>query len=347
MMAGLFDFITTPVSKAEDPLAAREKWLGLASIFQGMTMDPTAGQAGIQTQLQGIQQQRQKQAASKLAETQRNKTAQWLVAQGRNDLASGIMNGSLTGTQAFDLFKQQPKDARTAQIKNYEYWLGKNKTPEEAEALAKGGQTINVGAGDSAWEKKSAELMGKRLDELWGAGGAASNAKHNITILQQLGGAMDQGTAIPMAMRDLIPEGISAPIDAYRSTLYNVAKSLRQAGSGPMTDKDFDVLMKQAGSVAVDPKARGIAQAMLMRKANVDLQAAQIANQAMVGTITREDAFSKINELRNNPLLTDEERMYINQLGGTSTQIPTGDIDAANAALSAAMAEKAKRQSGQ
>lgn len=338
---GLFDFIGS--QKPED----RERKLRLAQGLAGMSHRPNTGlQQAIAGQLQGIQQQRQQSIASK-AKQDRVAMAVKLLSPKYPELARYVAQGLMTPEAGITESRKVPKDARTAQIKNYEYWLSKDKTPAEAEKLAKGGQTINIGAGDSAWEKKSAELMGKRLDELWGAGGAASNAKHNITILQQLGGAMDQGTAIPTAMRSLIPEGISAPIDAYRSTLYNVAKSLRQTGSGPMTDKDFDVLMKQAGGVASDPKARGIAQAMLMRKANVDLQAAQIANQAMVGTISREVAFSKINELRNNPLLTDEERMYIKQLGGTSTQIPTGEIDAANAALSAAMAEKAKRQSGQ
>lgn len=147
-MAGLFDFIKTPTAQAQDPLAAREKWLNLASIFQGMTINPQTGQQGIQQQLADIRSQRQKDAATKLAEAQRNKTAQWLASQGRTDLAQGILNGSLTGAQAFELFKQQPKDERTAQIKNYEYWIKQGKTPEQAEALARSGQVINVGGGD-------------------------------------------------------------------------------------------------------------------------------------------------------------------------------------------------------
>jgi len=95
MMAGLFDFITTPVSKAEDPLAAREKWLGLASIFQGMTMDPTAGQAGIQTQLQGIQQQRQQSIASK-AKQDRVAMAVKLLSPKYPELAQYVAQGLMT-----------------------------------------------------------------------------------------------------------------------------------------------------------------------------------------------------------------------------------------------------------
>lgn len=115
MMAGLFDFITTSASKAEDPLAAREKWLGLASIFQGMTMDPTAGQAGIQTQLQGIKQQRQQGITSK-AKQDRVAMAVKLLAPKHPELAQYVAQGLMTPEQAITEARKPAAKADTTEM---------------------------------------------------------------------------------------------------------------------------------------------------------------------------------------------------------------------------------------
>jgi len=138
----LLDFITS--KKPEDV----ERRLRLAQAMSGMSLRPNVGlQQAIAGRLQGIESQRQKAATAQAAEAQRNKTAQWLMAQGRGDLAQGILTGSLTGQQAFDLYKQQPKDERTALQKNIEYLTSQGLTQDEALRAIKTGTTVNVNTG--------------------------------------------------------------------------------------------------------------------------------------------------------------------------------------------------------
>lgn len=134
----LLDFITS--KKPEDV----ERRLRLAQGIAGMAHSPNVGlQQSIAGRLQDVQAQRQKQAAKELADAQRNKTAQWLASQGRADLAQGILTGSLSGAQAFELFKQKPEDGRTALMKNYEYAINElNMKPENAATWAKAGGTV-------------------------------------------------------------------------------------------------------------------------------------------------------------------------------------------------------------
>ena len=57
-MMGILDAITTNVSESEDPLAAREKWLGLSQMFGSMTMRPNADAGFYDSQQKGIDRQR-------------------------------------------------------------------------------------------------------------------------------------------------------------------------------------------------------------------------------------------------------------------------------------------------
>lgn len=354
-MAGLFDFITTPTAQAQDPLSAREKWLNLASIFQGMTINPQTGQQGIQQQLADIRSQRQKDAATKLAEAQRNKTAQWLASQGRPDLSQGILNGSLTGAQAFELFKQKPEDKFEIITGDAAEKFGldpskayrRNVATDKIEAIGGAGVSVTVGGeGESTWTTEAAKLQAKRFDKIITAGDEAAKAASNVAVLAQLGQSLDQ-TSIPQMLRKYVPEGVSAPIDAYKAVLYNAAMAQKTAGTGPMTDKDFENLLTQVGSIAADPQARQIAQTMLVNNAQIAMQMADIANQAVNGDITRTEADKLLRELRKRPLVPENMKQYLESLGATSdSQIPVGDIDAANAALEAALKEKQKRQQG-
>ena len=140
----LLDFITSQKTPEQ-----REALLGMASIVSGMSHRPNVALQQMAAQgIKGIHSQREKEAGLAALEKQKTSVAKWLVSKGRADIAQELLGGGFDVKTALELFKQQPKDERTAQIKNYEYWMKQGKSPEEAEALARSGQVINVGAGD-------------------------------------------------------------------------------------------------------------------------------------------------------------------------------------------------------
>ena len=74
----------------------------------------------------------------------KNKTVAWLRSQGRDDLANAVESGSLTAPEAANVLFTAPKDARTSQIKNYEYWISQGLPAEQARLMAQSGTNINM-----------------------------------------------------------------------------------------------------------------------------------------------------------------------------------------------------------
>lgn len=84
---------------------------------------------------------------------QKNRTAEWLASQGRDDLAQAVMNGSITGRDAFGVMTAQPEDDRTALIKNYEFARENGFGGSFQDFLTNGGAggtSVNVNTGDAA-----------------------------------------------------------------------------------------------------------------------------------------------------------------------------------------------------
>jgi hypothetical protein len=77
----------------------------------------------------------------------RNKTVEYLRANGREDLADMIAQGMISGKDAAGVMLAKPEDNRTALIQNYEYFIAQGMTPEEAMAAVKTGNTTNLNMG--------------------------------------------------------------------------------------------------------------------------------------------------------------------------------------------------------
>ena len=171
-------------------------------------------------------------------------------------------------------------------------------------------------------------------------GTAARKTISNTSLLGELGNAMDSGI-VPTALRGLVPEGVSAPIDAYKAILTSTALSLKGKGTGPMTDNDFDNLLATAGSISASPAARKIVQLALTENSRIALQIADISSQAISGTMDRLVATQKINELMQSSPLTDEMKSQLRAISGDATDDSSlGDIDAADAEILALQTKK-------
>ena len=104
----------------------------MAEAFAGLGSNPTLQKAAA-----GIASQRTEAKA-------RNKTVEYLRANGRGDLADMIEQGMISGKDAASALLAKPEDGRTALVKNYEYFIAQGMTPEQAMAAVKTGSTTNV-----------------------------------------------------------------------------------------------------------------------------------------------------------------------------------------------------------
>lgn len=99
---GILDSIMTPVSEAKDPLAEREKWLGLSQLFNSQTMNPRDREGYFASQQKGIDRQRDAAALKSKTAASSDKlayqTAQALKLIGTQypDIAQAIQGGFMS-----------------------------------------------------------------------------------------------------------------------------------------------------------------------------------------------------------------------------------------------------------
>lgn len=77
-----------------------------------------------------------------------NRTAAWLEANGRPDLAEAVRGGMIDGASAFTVMNQKPEDNRTALIQNYEYARSQGFAGTFEDFMRSGGgggSVVNVG----------------------------------------------------------------------------------------------------------------------------------------------------------------------------------------------------------
>jgi len=202
----------------------------------------------------------------------------------------------LSGEQATRLFKQ-------------------NTATNEVSAIGGVGNTTQI---ISEQEKELDKTLGKGvgifINDLASGLPAARDQANQVQSLQALSLAMDTDVAdLPGPIRGLIPEGVVPSVDAYRSQMLGVAQGLRTAGTGAQSERDMDLLIARAGSIASDPKARTIAHKALAEKAERDLRAGQIARQIQLSQDPKEraDLQSQLTQIYDAPLLSDDMRQSI------------------------------------
>jgi hypothetical protein len=209
-------------------------------------------------------------------------------------------------------------------------WLLEN--PEEAAKLKEMGvlsSGTNITIGDKGETKLQEEIgkgLGIKITEDFNAGTQARSALDSIDLLMGLSENLESATSIPPALRNLVPEGVSDPIDAYRGVMTNVAKSLRIKGEGTMSDRDIDLLIRQAGPVTSNPQARRIMQESLKRKAEINLQLSKAASDFMLDRISRQQYLDRVNDINNIPLMDERMRSYISSLGGGAAKPAGGQV---------------------
>lgn len=274
---------------------------GLLGMFDRMRqVDPETGLTGFERfgaaldpllmPQQRMGEQIRARGAQRMATQSRNRTIDTLKkrAQAGDTLAAmvlqGLESGAYDAKTAMSLYMgkmlETEKDDRTTQIKNYEYWISKGKSEEEAEALAKSGQTIQnviggpAGAEDKFYEEKYKNL-GRTFAEIQQKAGQAGANNLTINALKQLYQVAPSGP-IQGRLAELFPEAndISAAVQSLRTQL---APQLRVEGSGSTSDIEYAGMLNSLGSLKNSPEANAALLDLMLVKNEILQKKSEIA----------------------------------------------------------------------
>ena len=338
-------------SKVGTYLGDKENLLNLASGFASMSGNPNTASimAGIQNQKESLMKRRDAKAAQDLATSkatgQRNKTAEMLIAKGGKyaEIGNQLQNGSITFKQAIDDYQTLSKFNLEQSVKEPSVTysqlpitevMRRGLDPSIPYQISSDGKvtSVNSGSGVNITNTNAApdlvdtgeddlfknlqSSFGKSIDELASTYSSARNGMNQVETLIQLGAVMDNEVNVPTWARSLIPEGISTSIDAYRSIAFGVAQSMRVKGSGPMTDKDFNILVSRAGSASMDSDARQVVQSGLREAAQRKLDMANAADEFRMNPTEENKKIyaEKVKEIKNRPLFSQEQRAYLESI---------------------------------
>jgi hypothetical protein len=252
-----------------------------------------------------------------------NRTAQWLMSQGRDDLAQALMTGALDAKTAVATALTPAADTRTAMIQNYEYWLSQGKTEEEAQALARagaGGSVTNVNMADESQtnlNKELAKAEGATIATYLKQGPIAAGSMQDLTLLDEV---LQYAPQDPITGRlvEMFP-GVSSAGAAAQSIIKRVAPTLRAEGSGSTSDIEYAGMLNSLPALQNYPEANSAIVAMMKAKAAIDIERAQIVRDYANSAQTTEDARAmryRLSEIESRSIMTPEMRRVIDTLSG-------------------------------
>ena len=315
--------------------------LGLASGFAGMSGNPNSASimAGISDQQKALAARREKALLTQQASDQSNRTAQMLIDKGGEyaKIGQALLLRQIDGKQAIAEFTRLQSETpdksfkmlTTAEVKQAKLDPTLMYQKDNLGRIYEiGGNGTNVSVA-LASPNAGQDSSNKKLYEGVGTGGSvtvnalaqgyepARATLKQIDLLSQLGTVMDNGSAIPNALLNLLPEGSNKPLDAYRAVANGVAQGMYVPGSGTQTENDFRILLSRAGSAGMSADARILIQkglrAATQRK--MDLGAAAMAFQMNANDDSRKVYQAKVEEIQQRPLFSKEERDLLQAFG--------------------------------
>lgn len=226
----------------------------LALAFNSLRMNPDPNLAQAAGQRQELRQQQQTA----------NRTAQWLVSQGRDDLAQLLVAGGLDPKSAISVALTPPTDNRTAMVQNYEYWISQGYTPEKAAEMARAGSggtnlTTVMPDQERAYDKGMGEWAVKTYTGIQDAAAAASDQYANLTrmeaLMQDPSFVSGTGTDALVSMRKLVeamggnPADVGS-IEAFRAaSTQAVLASLGGSLGAGFSNGDRDFVMSMSANL--------------------------------------------------------------------------------------------------
>jgi len=265
------------------------------------------------------------------AEQSRNKTVEYLRANGREDLASMVEQGMISGQDAAGQLLAKPKDNRTAAMQNYEFLTAQGMPSQTAMERAFGGTapTINIGQGGGKFEEAFAKGDADALAEVSVAGMQAMRNMGRIDELDRLLQAAPTGGV--GYLKGLAGEyGINTEglddIQAATALINSLVPEQRQPGSGPMSDADLELFKQSLPRIINQPGGNALIVSTMRAINDYDAQGAKIVQQLRAGKIDRPTAFQMLQG-RQNPLSGFKPPAAASQDGPPAAGAPVNTIN--------------------
>lgn len=274
-----------------------------------------------------IQASRQQRADSQ----SRNKTVEYLRANGREDLASMVEQGMISGQDAAGQLLAKPKDDRTAAMQNYEFLTAQGMPSQAAMERAFGGTapTINIGQGGGKFEEAFAKGDADALAEVSVAGMQAMRNMGRIDELDRLLQAAPTGGVGYLkglaGEYGINTEGLS-DIQAATALISSLVPEQRQPGSGPMSDADLELFKQSLPRIINQPGGNTLIVSTMRAIGDYDAQGAKIVQQLRAGEIDRPTAFQMLQG-RQNPLAAFKPPAAASQNGLPAAASPVDTIN--------------------
>jgi hypothetical protein len=224
----------------------------------------------------------------RMSEQTKNRTIEMLKRRAQQgdaiaaQVLQGVESGAFTPKEGMSLYygkmMETPKDNRTSQMKNYQFWKAQGYSDEDAAAMVKSGNTITVGgpagAEDKFFEEKY-KALGQQFTAVSKQAGQAGANNLTINALKQLYAVAPSGP-VQGRLAELFPEAndVTAAIQALRVQL---APQLRVEGSGSTSDIEYEGMLNSLGSLKNSPQANAALLDLMLVKNDIIQEKAQIA----------------------------------------------------------------------
>ena len=163
---------------------------------------------------------------------------------------------------------------------------------------------FNIGENTSAFTKKADELAAGRMSEIVTAGQGAQSFMGDINTLAEIGKTLQTGKrAEAMAMVGPFAEAIGIDIEglgeaeAYEAIIARMAPAMRPPGSGASSDFDAKQFLRSLPALGNSPEGNAIIQQTFTALQQNRMAAMDIANRALSGEISWNEADKRIANL--------------------------------------------------
>jgi hypothetical protein len=284
--------------------------------------------------------QRQGEERAQAAQAQqRNQTIEWLVSNGREDLAGAVQSGGLPINEAMSI-AMTPAEApsQTSAMQNYEFLLAQGMDPQAAMGQAFGGGGTNVTVqndlstpaqtSDALLRAGLAENLVDEFSDFRTVGSASAAAMNDLNTLQELAPLAPEGP-ISGRLAEAFPE--FSDVSALRTAIVRrVAPTLRAEGSGSTSDIEYQGMLDSLGSMRNTREANAAIISVMQAKAQFNIDRSDIVNRMMNdATYTQAQATQDLSALDRSSGVPDQVQRLISMYGngGVATTPPAGGGD--------------------
>lgn len=270
-----------------------------------------------------VQSNRQQRADSQ----SRNKTVEYLRANGREDLASMVEQGMISGKDAAGVMLAKPEAVKpTSDIQNYEYYraqeLSEGRTPLPIAAWSIMDEQATLPGPDSGkFGEASAKFIVEDAGVLASAGQTAARSLRQLDVLEAAlattAGGTVTGVQSWLGGLGIETEGLNE-IQLAEAIISQLVPAQRPPGSGTMSDADLNLFKKSLPRLMNTPGGNTMIIATMRSIANYDVQMGNISRQLILSEITPRQAYDAYAAIPD-PMVD-----FVASLGGSTAKTASG-----------------------